>query len=82
MLFFAGFIEHSSGWILLEIIELRVKCIDTLFFSGGCKGHMLPKFVKDKKACLAIVCTDDRCFLYAILAGIYPVYENAGKIRH
>ena len=42
---------------------------------------MLPKFLRDKKACLAIACTDDQCFLYVILAGIYPVYENAGIIR-
>ena len=80
--FFDAFIMHGSGFILLELLELRVKCIDTILFSGGANLHILPKFIKHKRACLSIACTDNQCFVYAVLAAIYPVCKNASRIAH
>ena len=80
--FFYSFLEHGSGWLLLRVLELRLKCIDILFFTGGCKGHTLPKILKNKKACLNIACTDDRCFLYSVLAAIYSTDKNPNRISN
>jgi len=73
---FECFIEAGSGWTLSKILNLKLDIAKVRPFQGGCIGKPLPKNVANKRCCLTIHCTDNRCFLYSILAALYPVTHN------
>ena len=63
--FFDGFIQMGSGWFLKEIIVLRLAVYKCNPF-GGCSSISLP--IPNKHSVLNIRCSDQKCFLYSILA--------------
>jgi hypothetical protein len=75
-----GFVELSSGWVLefVDFVQLNIAKYQP--FKGGCKNKQLPEFIRRKKACISFDCIDNKCFLYAVLASVYPVSSN--KNRH
>ena len=40
----------------------------------------LPKFIKDKKACINVKNDDDRCFEWAVLSALFPAEKDGQKI--
>jgi hypothetical protein len=73
---FDNFVEKSSGWVLQTVENIQVNVAKYIPCRGGCGSVTLPKVILNKKACLSIKCFDDKCFLYAILASLFPVKHN------
>ena len=63
--FFDGFIHMGSGWFLKEINLLRLAVYKCNPF-GGCSSISLP--IPNKHSILNIRCSDQRCFVYSVLA--------------
>ena len=80
--FFDGFIEQGSGWILDKVLAIRLKAARFKLFKGGCKGRKLPLSVQRKKACVTVQCEDNKCFLYSVLAGMFPVKYNSERTSY
>ena len=77
--FYDGFIERGSGWVLIRVLFLSLKVTKAAAFSGGCGNVSLPKCIQKKRACVTMGGEDNKCFIYAILAGMFPKKNNAGR---
>ena len=76
------FIQHSSWWVLKTIKSLHLSLVKYQPLKGGCSLHKLPIVVLRKKACLSINCDDNKCFIYAILAHMFPCTLHPGRINN
>lgn len=67
-----SFIRYGSGWVIKAInsVDVHVGKYSSNF--GGCYKIKLPKFLKNKKCLLNIKCNDNLCFIYCVLAQLYP----------
>ena len=75
-----SFIHLGSGWSVDEITVLKLSvCKYRPLHGGGKKCPKLPKALLGKCATTSIECPDDDCFLYSILAAIYPQKNNAAR---
>ena len=79
--FFDNFLECGSGWTLEEVIQLDVNLFRFVPLGGGCKAHKLPKCIQIKRACLTIDCTDNKCFVYCVLASKNTSKPHAERHR-
>lgn len=70
------FEENKSGWSLLEIKYLEIN-INKYTPMGGSTYMKLPKFIENKKAVLNIKNSDQYCFLWSIMAALFPVNDNS-----
>lgn len=70
------FIREGSGWIIKRIKTVRLHIGKYNSLSGGCYSIKLPVFLQNKKCLLTIKCQDNLCFLYCILAGLFPTISN------
>lgn len=75
------FMEQGSGFILDKLLHVRLSIFKVNALAGGCRTSMLrlPKSIRDKHACISLDCTGNKCFLYSVLAGLFP---SAGKNLH
>lgn len=73
------FQERDSGWTLLNNCHLEVN-INKYEPLRGSKFIDLPKFIKNKKACLNIRNDDDFCFLWSITAALYPTKNHPDRV--
>lgn len=71
----------GSGWILDEIdrLDLRIGQYNPLY--GGCHTE-LPKNLRAKKAIINIQNTDQKCFLWSVIACLFPVEFHAERVKH
>ena len=68
-----SFIHLGSGWTVDEIVKLRLSVCKYQPLRGGGKGcPKLPTALLGKKATLTVVSPNDDCFIYAILAALFP----------
>ena len=67
--------RNGSGWVVKDLLQLDTTVLefDPLRASGNA---VLPKKVRDKKACINVKSTDKRCFLWNIIAGIHPTSDK------
>lgn len=68
---------RGSGWIFDKILEFN---LDTTSYEPMKKGSSyveLPEYIRNKKAVLNIKNNDDKCFLYSVLASLYPVNSKS-----
>ena len=81
---FDSFVQQGSGWMLDEILLIRLKIYRIRPLQGGSRVEtkMLPREVLNKKACLNIEDAGNRCFLYACIAQMHPVKHNAQRRSH
>lgn len=72
--------ENGSGWSLSEIISLTVNNNKHESFNGS--SHLpTPKYILDKHAIVNVEnWTDNRCFMWCILAALYPAKTNACRV--
>lgn len=77
--FYDAFLEEGSGWTLDEVLSARVIVVRSKPFRGGCEQQKLPTALQRKKACLAINCSQQKCFLYSVLGGIERISTNAHR---
>ncbi|CAH0625732.1 unnamed protein product [Chrysodeixis includens] len=73
------FQERDSGWSFLHNSHLEIN-INKYQPLSGSKFLDLPKFIKSKKACLNIQNNDDYCFLWCIVAALYPVARHSHRV--
>ena len=72
-----SFIHLGSGWIVDEIMKLKLTVCKYHPLRGGGKGcPPLPKTLQGKNATMSIKCPNDDCFIYCILAGLFPQKQN------
>jgi hypothetical protein len=72
------FIQLGSGWSLHKINEAQV-CFASFNPIGGSSYIATPRHLASTKGIINVRNTDNRCFLYAILAQLYPVAENTER---
>lgn len=76
------FSERASGWALFSVGDLEVNIAKCSFLKGGCDSIFeLPKFIANKKAVISIQNSDDKCFIYSVMIGLYPAKNNVNKIE-
>jgi hypothetical protein len=71
----------GSGLILKAIKSLTVSLVKYTPLQGSSYIE-LPKYIKDKKACINIKNEDNKCFLWCLLANIYSVDKNAERVSN
>ena len=75
------FVREGSGWIFDRIIRLEMSVVGFNPLAGS--GWIdLPEKLKRKHAIINIKNTDNRCFLYSVLAHIYPEKRNPARCAH
>ncbi|CAP20729.2 Protein CBG24022 [Caenorhabditis briggsae] len=70
---------RGSGFRLNRIIGLRMFQTRIRPLSGS-KYIELPDWIKNKKAVINIKNKDDKCFMWCILAHLFPVEENSERV--
>lgn len=72
-----------SGWTIDKIIKLEVNTVEYTPLGGSSYVPLHPKMQK-KRAVLNIRNTDQKCFLWSILASIHSVAhaDNPERVRH
>ena len=71
----------GSGYILNDIDRLDIKLGYFNPITGGCSIE-LPKQLANKKAIINIKSTDEKCFLWACCAALFPVKWNAERAQN
>ena len=75
--FFDGFLHLGSGWSLEKIVMLKLTVVRYNPL-GGCFVS-LPKMLANKRVFLNIRCDDGRCFVYCVLASLFPSSKNVNR---
>lgn len=79
---FIHFNSSGSGWIIDSILQIFLRTYQYHGFEGrGTQHNGLPPYIKLKKACISIPCTDNKCFIYSILAHLIKC-KNPQKVSH
>lgn len=78
---FQEFQREGSGWNIDQIVEISVHTVDYQPLMGS-SYVPLPKYIQDKKAVLNIQNSDQKCFLWSILAALHPVECSPQRVSH
>lgn len=73
------FTKNGSGWVLSRIDFADLHIGNFADYRGGCKTARLPVELSNKRALLSIDCSDNKCFVYSVLAALFPKKKNAGR---
>ncbi|GFY45940.1 c2H2-type domain-containing protein [Trichonephila inaurata madagascariensis] len=72
----------DSGWILEEILKLEVHTNRYSPFRGSSSFIEVPKQIAKTKAIINVINKkDSQCFMWSILAALYPNTSNPKKTR-
>lgn len=72
--------EHTeSGWTIESISHLEINIAKCDPLKAG-SYLPLPKKIQNTKSCLNIKNTDDHCFLWSIIAHLYPTKHNPNRV--
>lgn len=77
---FDSFEGLKSGWVIEEVLHLQVK-IGVYQPLRGSSYIETPHELSKKKAILNIQNQDEKCFLWSILAALYPVDQNPERVN-
>ena len=78
---FAEWIRDGSGWILAEVLALDINVAKYQPLKG--KSYFkLPTHLKRKRAVINVQNKDKYCFLWCILAALYPAKIHPERISH
>lgn len=73
------FQERDSGWTFLCNSHLEINI--NKYRSLSCSKYIaLPQCIKSKKACLNIQNKDEYCFLWCVVAALYPTTQHPYRI--
>ena len=68
-----NFMRMGSGWFLVKVLHMKLKIYRYKPLRGGCFASKLPEPYNKMKGILTFPQTgDQKCFLYCILAGLFP----------
>lgn len=73
------FQSRDSGWGFLNNCHFEVN-INKYQPLSGSNFITLPKFIRNKKACLNIKNNDDYCFLWCVTAALYPAKTHPERV--
>ncbi|CAB4015283.1 Gastrula zinc finger [Paramuricea clavata] len=73
--------KEGSGWILDEILHLDLNMAKYTPLKGS-SYIPLPRKLKTKKAIINVKNTDNKCFMWSILAGIHPAQRDAERLHY
>ena len=68
-----NFMRMGSGWFLIKVLGMKLKVYRYKPLRGGCFASKLPEPYNKMKGILTFPQTgDQKCFLYCVLAGLFP----------
>jgi hypothetical protein len=72
-----NFQRNGSNWIVENIFRIDIKVAKYLtnHNTGGCYKK-LPKIIQKKKAVINMKNADNKCFIYSVIAKIFPTNNN------
>ena len=73
------FMDAGSGWQLKENIELILE-VDAYNPIGGRSYLTLPNDIANTKAIINVQNEDEKCFMWSILAALYPALKDPQRI--
>lgn len=73
------FQERDSGWTFLNNSHFEIN-INKYQPLSGSKYTALPRFIKNKKACLNIQNNDEYCFLWCVTAALHPTKIHPERV--
>lgn len=76
---FTEFQHCQSGWTFVSLSHLEININKYSPMRGGSYIE-LPSAIKNSKSCINIKNKDNYCFLWSIMAGLYPAANNVCKI--
>lgn len=65
----------ESGWSFISINHLEININKYAPMRGG-SYFELPAIIKNTKSCINVKNTDENCFLWSIVAGLFPATRN------
>ncbi|CAH0562750.1 unnamed protein product [Brassicogethes aeneus] len=75
------FQEKDSGWSLYKTLHLKVNINHYNPIKPGVSTYVsLPAFVAKSKSVINIRNNDEYCFLYSVVAALFPVTENSTRL--
>ncbi|XP_070158019.1 uncharacterized protein [Polyergus mexicanus] len=72
------FQERDSGWALSRILNLMVNVNRYNSMRAGCRVE-IPREIILKKAVVNVRSTDNACFVWAVVAALYPVEKHTER---
>lgn len=75
------FIMKGSDWILSKVIHLELYYVVYSPLKGG-KYIREPNELRSSKSLVNIKNKDQKCFLYSVLAKLYPASRNPSRVSH
>ena len=75
------FQREGSGWSVDVVLALDIFMAKYAPLQGG-YTIPTPQFIAKKKATINIVNEDERCFVWAVLAGLYPARNNPSRVAN
>ena len=73
------FTQKGSGWTIDKILHLDLNVAKFQVLRGSCGGKKLPKYLLKKKAIVNVKSSDSRCFMWSVLASIYPMEQHSDR---
>lgn len=74
---FDAFVEMGSGWVMKRVLDVSVSSVVFELFRGGCSNSSLPPSLRKRKCCFSLRdVPDDKCFIYAVAAGLIGAKRN------
>lgn len=77
---FSEFEHCESGWTFLSISHLEININKYCPMRGG-TYIALPQSIKKSKSCVNVRNNDEFCFLWSILAGLFPCINNVCRTK-
>lgn len=81
---FASFDEYmarGSGWTLKQVLNMEVHTLQ--YHPIGASSYIdMPKTLKDAHAIINIQNSDQKCFLWSVLARLHPRISNAQRVSN
>jgi hypothetical protein len=71
----------KSGWTLIRTLGLELNRSHLKVLKGSSYVE-LPEKIKNKKAIVNVKNNDEKCFMWSILAALYPVKENPNRLNN
>ena len=75
------YVRKGSSWTLKKIIRIEIYTVKYAPMGGGNQLE-LPDILKKTHSIVNVKNSDDKCFLWSILAALYPVDHNPNRISH
>ena len=77
---FVMYQKEGSGWVLDEVLHMDLSMAHYKPVKGS-SYIPLPKILQHKKAVINIKNSDDKCFMWSILASLYILWDSEKNLR-